>query len=542
LSASNGEDFTVVAIPDTQHYSETAALSPIFGAQTQWIVNSRSSLNTVFATHLGDIVENNGASAEWTRASAHMATLDSNAVANGVLPGNHDMNLSGSGVLYDQFFAPSRYQGFGWYGGYLGSSPADPVNRLNKDNYERFSAGGIDFLIIHLEHDMPAYAVEWAQRVIDAHPGRKVIISTHAFVNQNNIRPTSPASRVDGTSAEAVWQQLISPNCNVFMVLNGHYHGEGRRTDLNSCGEPVFQLNSDYQDDPNGGNGWLRYYTFRPSEDRIDAFTYSPTLNNGNGQFQTDANSQFTLDWEMAGDTGFVEIGTIADVPSGTEAVLPWNDLEAGDEYEWYVTVSDGAETTTGPIWSFATEDPAPPPAIFSDDFSSGTFSNWTSTTRLTIATGTGSPSAPSARAQVSNQSAFAVRNLSQTLAQGCFSVNVNLASGTNIDLFRLRTTANGPIVRVYAGTGGILTVRSDFSGAQLNSGVAIGSGWHAVELCGTVGSSSTWDLYRDGVKIVNAWPANTGTTPIGLLQIGDNAAKTFTANFDNARLDLVPN
>jgi hypothetical protein len=181
-------------------------------------------------------------------------------------------------------------------------------------------------------------------------------------------------------------------------------------------------------------------------------------------------------------------------------------------------------------------------PAIFSDDFSSGSFSNWTSSTRLTIATGTGSPAPPSARAQVSNQSAFAVRNLTQTLAQGCFSVNVNFASGTNIDLFRLRTTANGPIVRVYAGTGGLLTIRSDFSGSQLNSGVAIGSGWHAVELCGTVGSSSTWDLYRDGIKIVNAWPANTGTTPIGLLQLGDNAAKTFTVNFDNARLDLVPN
>jgi hypothetical protein len=41
-------------------------------------------------------------------------------------------------------------------------------------------------------------------------------------------------------------------------------------------------------------------------------------------------------------------------------------------------------------------------------------------------------------------------------------------------------------------------------------------------------------------VKIVNAWAANTGTTPIGRIQIGDTVAKTFTANFDHVVLDLV--
>ena len=67
---------------------------------------------------------------------------------------------SGVATFYDQYFPPSRLLGIPWYGGYLGAEPGDPINRLNKDNYELFSVGGIDFLIIHLETDMAGYAVE----------------------------------------------------------------------------------------------------------------------------------------------------------------------------------------------------------------------------------------------------------------------------------------------------------------------------------------------------------------------------------------------
>ena len=100
--------------------------------------------------------------------------------------------------------------------------------------------------------------------------------------------------------------------------------------------------------------------------------------------------------------------------------------------------------------------------------------------------------------------------------------------------LLRLRTAANGPIARVYLSSTGILSVRSDVSGAQKSSGVALGTGWHGIQLCGTVGASGSWDLYRDGIKIVTGWVANTGTTPVGRVEIGDDGAKTFTINFDD--------
>ena len=229
-ASGTAQDFTIVALPDTQHYVDSANF-PIFTAQTQWIVNNRNPLNIVFATQLGDITEHGDAiELEWQRADASMDVLDNNGIPNSVVPGNHDLGTAGVGNFFDQYFPPSRYLGTPWYAGYLGSDPQDAVNRLNKNNYNLFSVDGLDFILINLEYNMPAFAVTWANRILQEHPNRRAIISTHMFIKSSGGRPTSPYNRPDGTSAEAVFQQLVFPNCNVFLVLNGHYHGESAAT------------------------------------------------------------------------------------------------------------------------------------------------------------------------------------------------------------------------------------------------------------------------------------------------------------------------
>ena len=180
--------------------------------------------------------------------------------------------------------------------------------------------------------------------------------------------------------------------------------------------------------------------------------------------------------------------------------------------------------------------------ALFADDFSSGDLSNWTSVTRLTIDATQGSAAPPSAQGNPAAQSAFASKTLDATAGTVCLSVNVNAAAiSASTDLFRLRTATGGPIAKAFVNASGVLSVRSDFTAAQFSSGVALGSGWHNVELCGTVGPTSAWDLYRDGVKIVNGWVADTGPDPVGRVQLGDTGAKTWTINFDDLRLDTTP-
>jgi hypothetical protein len=178
--------------------------------------------------------------------------------------------------------------------------------------------------------------------------------------------------------------------------------------------------------------------------------------------------------------------------------------------------------------------------AIFADGFSSGTFAAWTQVSNLTIDAGSGSP-APSARAQVSGGKAFASRTLPATYAQVCLSADANLQSGSGTALLRLRTAAGGNILKVAVTAAGKLQLRSDVSTASINSQVSLGSGWHAIEVCGTVGTASRWDLYRDGVRIVTQWQSSTGTTPVGRVMIGDTAAKTVTVNYDDVRLDQAP-
>ncbi len=227
----------------------------------------------------------------------------------------------------------------------------------------------------------------------------------------------------------------------------------------------------------------------------------------------------------------------------GSTTATTFNDtgLTPGSIHTYTVDAIDGLTNPSAmsPVSAPITVSSGTPP-IFSDDFTAGNFLNWTAFTRVTIDNGIGSPAAPSARASATAQSAFAYRDLASTTSTACMSVNVNVSSGNGFDLFRLRTAANGAIIKVVVTAAGTLQIRSDFASTTINSGIALGTGWHSVELCGTVGSATAWTLYRDGAPIVNNWVADTGTTPIGRIQIGDTAAKTFTANFDHVVLDQV--
>ena len=120
------------------------------------------------------------------------------------------------------------------------------------------------------------------------------------------------------------------------------------------------QILSDYQDRANGGNGWLRYYTFKPSTNTVQATTYSPTLN----AFETDANSSFTFPFDLAATqpAPFTSLGTVA--AAGGTATLNWNNLTHDRQYEWYAVANGGGAGDTSPVSDFTV---APSPVLLSD-------------------------------------------------------------------------------------------------------------------------------------------------------------------------------
>ena len=378
----NGTPFTLVALPDTQNYTYNNRQGTI-AQQAQWVVSNRSTLNTAMVVQLGDLVSNYDNLTQWGYTSTGFKVLDDAGVPNTVVAGNHDFdNATGEFSQYDSYFPPSRYAGKPWtpstarYGGYLGQNlfGPDPVDRRNMDNFALFTAGGRDFLVLNLEWEAPQYALDWATKVLAAYPDRIAIMATHSFVNINGAR-SNTAERPGGTPPNAIWTNFVSQQCSIRLVLNGHFHdgnlAEANRSDLNRCGKPVQQILTDYQDRPNGGDGWLRYYTFDPAANTLKATTYSPKLN----QYETDADSTFTLPFELSAPqpAPFTAIGTQR-IASGDTARVTWTGLEPDTLYEWQAISDDGADTTTSPVWTVRT--PASPDLV-DDTFTRNVTNGW---------------------------------------------------------------------------------------------------------------------------------------------------------------------
>ena len=328
LRRAAAPEFTIVALPDTQHYSE--AFPQIFTAQTQWIVNNKDARNIVFVTHEGDVVEHYNLLSEWQAANTSMSLLDG-VVPYGIGPGNHDVPTT----YFNQFFPFTRYQSEPWYGGHYGTT--------NDNNYQLFSAGGMDFVIVHLTYCPTAAVVSWADSVYKAHPDRVGIFTTHAYLGAAAERSTHGCG-----STQFLWDGLAVPNPNLRFMLSGHVHAESRRSDI-ANGQPVFQMLADYQERASGGEGWLRILRFVPADNKVYVQTYSPWLN----RFETDADSEFSLDYPMGG--AFGTAGSITVLSGSTASVTP-SALEPNTQYQWRVTVTnDSGKSRTGPVWRFTT-------------------------------------------------------------------------------------------------------------------------------------------------------------------------------------------
>ncbi len=273
------EDFTIVIIPDTQFYIVSfsygggSSKPEIFYSQTDWILNNAESMNIKFASHVGDIVENGESDWEWGIANEAMSKLD-DVVPYGIAPGNHDgtPKFTTNYSLFNNTFSYDRYKDEDWYGdGYPSGQ--------NTNSYQVFEGGGMEFMIFHLETWPPDGAVEWASNVVSDHPDKRVIITTHDYGTDSNI-----------------WRGFAAKHSNVFMINYGHQCArEDVYTQTGDAGNIVNVSLSDYQCDYAGGNGVLRYYTFKPSENKVYGYTYSPWSK----EYESDWNSEFQFDYQM---------------------------------------------------------------------------------------------------------------------------------------------------------------------------------------------------------------------------------------------------
>ncbi len=292
--ASRAKPFTIVALPDTQMYSQNHP--DAFLAQTQWIKDHKDELNIVCVVTEGDITNDNS-DTQWAAADRALTVLD------GVVPwfpvqGNHDMPPGGQvrdATAFNKYVGVQRFQKYPWYGGHFESG--------NENAFYFLDVGQLRFLVVCLEFGPRDEAITWANHIIAEHKDRPTILVTHCYMNHDDTRvgpgdPHNPHSYpCNGNDGEDLWEKLVRKHSNVFLVLSGHISGDGtgRLTSLGDHNNPVHQVVANYQFRPNGGDGWLRIMTFHPQENRIEVRTYSPTLD----QWDEDNENRFDLQYDM---------------------------------------------------------------------------------------------------------------------------------------------------------------------------------------------------------------------------------------------------
>lgn len=316
--------FVLPVLPDTQFYSRYScedggetfqALygSTPFNAQTQFIVDLAKEYNVPFVCHLGDVVDQVSVNGEWEIGDAAMQVLEDAGIPYSICAGNHD-------VLSQYEYVASYSQSSGtdaqrtnssepyiqWFPGTRAAKNATFVERDSSDWHEAhiFEIFGVQFMVVSLSWRASDSAISWANDIIAANPTLPVILVSHQLLDIDD----DGYSPLEVAYGEMLWDNLIADNDQIFMTLNGHYHGGAHLRKYNNAGNPVDIMVVDYQMAYQGGNGLMRLYEFDFTNNKIDVVSFSPwviekpedTLNQFDEAWLTDSNHEFTISIDFA--------------------------------------------------------------------------------------------------------------------------------------------------------------------------------------------------------------------------------------------------
>lgn len=323
LPAPDGS-FSIVVIPDTQHYRGRGTKgagegagplsNKVFDGWTDWIAANLDRQRIVFVSHVGDIVDINNR-AQWALARRCMDKLHGR-VPYGISVGNHDMTGAGDSSLFQEFFPKSRFAAFQWYGGCY-EKPFDKaaISGNNANSVQLFEAGGMKFVALHLECNTPDDGLQWADSILRRYADRRAMITTHMGLGPRDKPKTgqdyfdAPKGRMTwtkrhgtrGNSAEQMWGKCFKMHANLFLICCGDQSRTQamRQKSIGQQGNTVHELLSDY-----GASG-LRVMRFIPTKDLIEVRTWDPLKGVlcESTQIVRDRNQhQFTLSYEMRPD------------------------------------------------------------------------------------------------------------------------------------------------------------------------------------------------------------------------------------------------
>jgi hypothetical protein len=269
--ATRGE-WSLAVLSDTQNWVEQGNTGRWDFSRVedsfQWMLDNKGQLNLKVVQAVGDMMQYN-TDYEWERVrKIYYLMLTENGIPGIPAAGNHewkDGGGSGDFRLMNEYLPVSEYEKYSWWGGCY------PAGKI-QNSYQLFTIGKEDYLFINMQYQAGSVevgaqaAVDWAVSIMEQYPERKIIFTSHWHTDQHHI------------------PQTIDVFDNIVMTLAGH-ECPPKRDWYTVSHARTHNFIHGFSCETYEGLMHIRFYKFKPMEDKVEWYTYSVVANNGAGAF-----------------------------------------------------------------------------------------------------------------------------------------------------------------------------------------------------------------------------------------------------------------
>lgn len=360
------EKFSLLWFTDTQFYARLYPES--WDKVTDFIIDGYQKDRFEYVINTGDLVDTPDSEKEWAVAKKNLDRLDEAQIPYGVLAGNHDVQFKEDNnridyTYFHKYAGADRFEGKYWYKGNMNN---------NQNHYDLMEFDGHEFIFLYLGfglEDQPE-TIEWANKVLKEHAGRNAVLNMHQYLDYDG--------NVDDGIPTVVFNEIVTPNENIKLVLSGHFNGAKKLIaelpNKDGSTREVLQVMGNYQGVGKGGDGYVRYVDFKPDTEEItftaisaitgdidhytpDSFTGKYDLVNWEPDQAAIAenNREVSTDYVSASIYKEKEIDTDEELQEG-KASVEWKNLEPKTKYFWYMNAyTEGGTKSRSAIHSFTT-------------------------------------------------------------------------------------------------------------------------------------------------------------------------------------------
>lgn len=277
--AGTDTTFSIAVMPDTQQENHVERPVDMFVDRANWLAANEDAFDLRYVTHTGDVVDWDTPNHEQYEIMAHgVAALDATGIPYSFAIGNHDsMATDVGGSARPGQSARTNQRITDTFNAYVGVGHVENLQGTFEPNkvdnsFSTFAAGGVDWLVLHLELWPRTEAVEWSTQVLAAHPRHNVIVVTHSFLEgDGSIKQTNGG--YGHNSPQYVFDQLVAPAPNVRFVFSGHTGVWAHTERTGVAGNPIHLINSTYHD---WSSNPTRILEFDTAADAFSTYVYSP--------------------------------------------------------------------------------------------------------------------------------------------------------------------------------------------------------------------------------------------------------------------------